>query len=144
MNDSLDCRIEVALVETAIDCEAMLRWVGDEECGARMVFLGCTRRTTGEKVTSRLAYEAYRAMAESELSSLASEAAERWPLRAVAIQHRLGVVDVGQASVAVAAASSHRGPVMEAIPWLMDRLKERVPIWKQETYLDGTTEWMHP
>ena len=70
--------------------------------------------------------------------------AERWPLRAIAIQHRLGLVEVGQASVAVAVASSHRGPVMEAIPWLMDRLKQRVPIWKQETYADGSTEWIHP
>lgn len=144
MPDDYCCRIDIELRQTAIDTETMLRWIGDEESGARMVFVGCTRRTTGERITARLAYEAYQAMAESELRGLASEAAERWPLRAVAIQHRLGPVDVGQASVAVAVASSHRGPVMEAIPWLMDRLKERVPIWKQETYADGSTEWMHP
>ncbi|WP_164103784.1 molybdenum cofactor biosynthesis protein MoaE [Candidatus Laterigemmans baculatus] len=144
MNDGVRCRIEVALVESAIDCQAMLDRIGDDECGARMVFVGCTRRTTGQRVTERLAYEAYRAMAETELRGLAAEAAERWPLRAVAIEHRLGVVEVGQASVAVGVASSHRGPVMEAIPWLMDRLKERIPIWKQETYADGTTEWIHP
>lgn len=144
MNHSLVCRIDISLVESVIDCQAMLESIGDEESGARLVFVGCTRRTTGDRVTTRLAYEAYQAMAESELRGLASEAAARWPLRAIAIQHRLGVVDVGQASVAVAVASSHRGPVMESIPWLMDRLKERIPIWKQETYADGSTEWIHP
>ena len=144
MSNSVGCRIDIVLCDGAIDADGMLRWIGDEESGARMIFLGCTRRTTGEKVTERLAYEAYREMAETELQSLASEAAQRWPLQAVAIHHRLGRVDVGQASVAVAAASSHRRPVMEAIPWLMDRLKEQVPIWKQETFADGSTEWIHP
>lgn len=144
MSEPVPCRIDVLLVEAAIDCDAMLRWVGDQESGARLVFVGCTRRTTAGKITERLAYEAYREMAEAELQSLAAAAAERWPLRAVAIHHRIGLVEVGQASVAVAAASSHRAPVMEAVPWLMDRLKEQVPIWKQETYVDGSSEWIHP
>lgn len=138
------CRIDIALVDDALDGDSLLRWVGDEDCGARMVFLGCTRRTTGDRVTERLAYEAYRELAVTELSDLAREASARWPLRAVAIHHRLGVVGVGEASVAVAVSSSHRGAVMEVVPWLMDRLKERVPIWKQETYADGSSEWIHP
>lgn len=144
MSRALPCRIDISLVESEIDCEGMLRWIGDDDSGARLLFVGCTRRTTGDKTTELLAYEAYREMAETELRALAAAAAERWPLRAVAIHHRLGRVDVGEASVAVAVSSSHRAPVMEAVPWLMDRLKEQVPIWKQETYADGSTEWIHP
>ncbi len=134
----------IELTDEPLDPTAILALVADDDCGAQIIFLGCTRRTTGEKITQQLTYQAYRSMAISELRGLAEKAANRWNLRRLAIYHRLGEVAVGQASVAIAAASPHRPDVMAAIPWLMDRLKETVPIWKQETFADGSSAWIHP
>ncbi|XZE55354.1 molybdenum cofactor biosynthesis protein MoaE [Planctomycetaceae bacterium SH139] len=141
---STNCQTSIELTDDPLDAAAILALVADDDCGAQMIFLGCTRRTTGERITQRLTYEAYRSMAISELRGLAEQAANRWKLRHLAIYHRLGEVAVGQASVAIAASSPHRPDVMAAIPWLMDRLKEAVPIWKQETFADGSSAWIHP
>jgi molybdopterin synthase catalytic subunit len=139
----MTCDLSISLTAQPLDTSSILLRLADPECGAQLLFLGCTRRSTEGRVTERLSYEAYLELAEAELRRIGEEAAGRWPLRKLVIVHRLGVVEVGQASVAVAAASPHRKAVMEAVPWLMDRLKETVPIWKQENYADGSTEWVH-
>ena len=69
---------------------------------------------------------------------------EKWPLEACSLVHRVGTVEVGQASIAVAASSPHRIDCFEALAWLMDQVKKQVPIWKQENWADGTREWIHP
>ena len=83
-------------------------------------------------------------MAEKELAKLEAEARRRWPLEQCLIVHRLGQVPLGEASVAVAVASPHRREAFEAAEWLIDTLKQQVPIWKQEHWVDGKTEWVHP
>jgi molybdopterin synthase catalytic subunit len=83
-------------------------------------------------------------MAERKLAELESEAKNRWPILDCAIVHRLGRVEVGEASVAVAVSSAHRQAAFEAGQWLIDTLKQVVPIWKCEHWADGTTEWVHP
>lgn len=138
------CKVHILLTEDPLSVADITRLVQDGDCGAQLVFLGCTRRSTGEKTTVCLQYEAYREMAENELRKLAVEASERWPIRHLVIHHRLGRVEVGLPSVVVAASSPHRDAVMESIPWIMHRLKQEVPIWKRETWDDGTTEWVHP
>jgi molybdopterin synthase catalytic subunit len=85
----------------------------------------------------RLEYEAFASMATREMRALAAEARRRWPLRKVAMAHRIGVVPVGEASVAIAVSAGHRGEAFEACRFLIDRLKEIVPIWKKEHYRGG-------
>jgi molybdopterin synthase catalytic subunit len=95
-------------------------------------------------MTSYLSYEAHVPMAERELRRLAEEAVERFHLMRIVIVHRLGEVPIGDASVVVGCSSAHRRETFDALQWIMDTLKQRVPIWKQERYADGTTEWVHP
>jgi molybdopterin synthase catalytic subunit len=138
------CEIQIRLLRDPIDTLAVLASVHDPRCGAQMLFLGCTRETTGDKQTTLLTYEAYETMATDVLHEIALSAAARWPLYFLTIHHRLGIVAAGESSIAVAASSPHRPPVMEALPWLLDTIKSQVPIWKQERFHDGSTEWIHP
>jgi len=134
----------IDLVDQPIDLPSLTEMIGDPDVGAHGWFLGVTRRTTGNRVTQRLCYEAHRSMAIAELQRLAQQACRRFSLVAAVIVHRLGEVPVGEASVVVGCSSGHRPNVFEALPWMMDTLKREVPIWKQESYADGTTEWVHP
>ena len=109
-----------------------------------VVFWGTTREFTGERQTVQLSYEAYPEMAQSQLEQLETQARERWPLEGCLIVHRLGEVGLGEPSVLIAVSSPHRRDAFEAAQWLMDRIKEDVPIWKQEHWADGRTEWIHP
>lgn len=140
----MDEGISIQVGVESIDPEHLLAWIADPDCGAHLLFLGTTRRTTGEQLTQLLDYHAYLPMAEVELRRIAAAALERWPLKRIAIQHRLGPIPIGQASVAVAACSPHRPAVMEGVPWIMDQLKTSVPIWKKETRDDGSQQWIHP
>ena len=141
--------IEVTLVQEPIAIEQWADKLVDADTGAHGWFLGVTRRTTATesgalRVTRTLHYEAHRSMALTELRRLAEHAAQLHRLRGVVIVHRLGEVPLGEASVLVGCSSPHRADVFAALPWIMDRLKQDVPIWKQETYDDNRTEWIHP
>jgi molybdopterin synthase catalytic subunit len=126
-----------------VDVSALTRAVADRRAGAVVTFVGATRnRNVGRKVL-RLEYEAYERMAKQEMRRLATQARDRWPLCRVAMVHRLGVVPVGEASVAIAVSSGHRREAFEACHWLIDRLKEIVPIWKKEHYRGGQV-WIGP
>jgi molybdopterin synthase catalytic subunit len=137
-------RLWIELVDAPIDLLVLCDKLADPDVGAHGWFLGVTRRTTGGKRTTRLSYQAHRSMAIRELEKLAAAAIEQFSLRAVVLVHRLGEVPVGEASVVVGCSSGHRAATFQALPWIMDRLKQNVPIWKQEHYADGTTEWVHP
>lgn len=80
----------------------------------------------------------------AKLEELEAEARRRWPIMEVTIVHRLGHLELGEASVAIAVSSPHRQDAFEAGTWLIDKLKECVPIWKQENWADGTSQWVHP
>lgn len=134
----------IQLTRQAIDSAALVERAQSPGAGAVLLFLGCTRKHTAGRETTALTYEAYKEMAESELTSLEAEARERWKLTECLIVHRLGTVPLGEASVAIVVASPHRRAAFEAGQWLIDTLKQRVPIWKQEHWADGTTEWVHP
>ena len=134
----------IELTEQPIDTQEVLSQVGSTEAGAVVLFLGTTREFTHGRQTLSLNYECYAEMATKKLRELDTEARERWPLVATAIVHRIGPVGLGEASVAIAVSSAHRQDAFEAGKWLIDTLKEVVPIWKQENWADGTTEWVHP
>lgn len=134
----------IEITDGPIDHAAVAESVRSTLAGAVCSFLGTTRELTGAKRTATLDYEAYGPMARKELAALEAEARGRWPLIGVAIVHRVGRVDPGAISVVVAVSSPHRRAAFESCQWIMDTLKERVPIWKKETWTDGTEEWVHP
>jgi molybdopterin synthase catalytic subunit len=134
----------IQLTHETIDFTKLIERAQSPAAGAVLLFLGCTRQHTAGRETVELTYDTYAEMAEKELSTLESEARARWGLTECLIVHRLGSVPLGQASVAIVVASAHRRAAFEAGEWLIDTLKQRVPIWKQERWADGTTEWVHP
>lgn len=134
----------IELTDEPIDVNAVLARVQSTRAGAVCLFLGTVREITGEKITIALEYEAYAALARTKLAELESEARSRWPVIEAAIVHRVGALELGDVSVAVAVSCPHRGASFEACQWLIDTLKQVVPIWKREKWADGTEEWVHP
>lgn len=134
----------IGITKQQIDVAELLRQVQSPAAGAVVLFLGTAREQTGGRATTSLDYECYEAMAERKLRELVEEAHRRWPLVACAVVHRVGRVELGQASVAVAVSSPHRQEAFQAGQWLIDTLKALVPIWKRENWADGTSEWVHP
>ncbi|MBS0208695.1 MAG: molybdenum cofactor biosynthesis protein MoaE [Planctomycetes bacterium] len=134
----------IAITTQPIDTQQILADVASPAAGAVVLFLGTVREMTGERRTASLNYECYPEMAQRKLAELEAEARRRWPLVGCAIVHRVGHLELGEASVAVAVSSPHRGESFAAGQWLIDTLKQIVPIWKQEHWADGTTEWVHP
>ncbi len=143
-NTALNPRLIVDLVDHPIDLSAYHAMMSDPDAGAVGWFHGVTRRTTGDQITETLYYEAHSAMAKKQLHQLATMAAAKFGLLAVVIVHRLGEVPIGQASILVGCLGGHRKEVFAALPWMMDDLKREVAIWKQETFVSGPTQWVHP
>jgi molybdopterin synthase catalytic subunit len=127
-----------AIVEVPIDVAALISAAQRPDCGAISVFVGTTRVDASDGATvEHLEYEAYRPMADTKLEEIGGEIRERWDAREVAIVHRIGRVDPGEASVAIVVASPRRGPAFEASRYAIERIKEIVPIWKREVWSDG-------
>ena len=134
----------VELTSHPIDPAAILARVASNQAGGVVLFLGTTREFTKGRQTASLDYECYPEMAEKKLAELEAAARDRWPLVECAIVHRLGHLGLGEASIAIAVSSPHRADAFEAAKWLIDTIKAEVPIWKQENWADGTSEWVHP
>lgn len=134
----------VELTEAPIDTSALLSFVNTPASGAVVLFLGTVRELTAGRRTVALDYDAYPEMALAKMHELARETCARWPVRRVALVHRLGHLELGDASVAVAVSCPHRQEAFEAGKHLIDELKVRVPVWKKENWDDGSTEWVHP
>jgi molybdopterin synthase catalytic subunit len=126
------------IVEQKIDVGAMIEGAQRPDCGAISTFIGTTRvdEASGNSV-EYLEYEAYRPMADRKLEKIGAEIEGRWDVGHVAIVHRIGRVDPGEASVAIVVASPRRGPAFEASRYAIERIKEIVPIWKREVWSDG-------
>ena len=114
------------------------------DAGAVVLFLGTVRNNTDGRAVKHLEYEAYPPMAEKKMAEIAQEVSEKWGLDRVAMIHRVGKLEIGEVSVAVAVASPHRKDAFEACKYAMDRLKQIVPIWKREVWADGEAEWVKP
>lgn len=134
----------VEITDGPIDFADVTERVRSNSAGAVCLFLGTVREMTGDRRTSSLDYEAYPVMARKTMEELEAEARQRWPVLECAIVHRVGHLELGEVSVAVAVSTPHRGQSFEACRWLIDTLKEVVPIWKKEVWADGTEEWVHP
>lgn len=132
----------VRVTESPLDPSALLGFVADETAGAVVSFLGTVRNhSPGKEGVTHLVYEVYAEQVESKIGALVAEARTRWPLIAVAVEHRSGKVAVGEASVAVVVSAAHRSDAFEGARFLIDELKAHAPIWKQEHW-DGGAEWI--
>jgi len=127
-----------------IDHAAITDQVRSNQAGAVCSFLGTVREMTGDRQTLALDYEAYPVMARKTLEDLEIQARKRWPILGLAMVHRVGHLELGEISVVVAVSCPHRREAFEACQWLVDSLKEVVPIWKKEVWADGTEEWVQP
>ncbi len=134
----------IRLTRDPIDYFALAEQVRRNDCGAVVFFVGTVRDLTGEAVTLSLDYEAYPAMAEKQLAQIEQQTRSRWPIGEMVLEHRLGHLEIGEVSVAVAVSCPHRAQAFEACYYVIDRLKELVPIWKKENWADGTSDWVHP
>jgi molybdopterin synthase catalytic subunit len=127
----------ISLTREPINYTALAERVRRSHCGAVALFLGTVRDLTGDHVTVALDYEAYPAMAEAKLAEIETDVRSRWSIGDLAIVHRLGRLDVGEVSVAVAVSCPHRAEAFEACRHAIERLKELVPIWKRDHRPDG-------
>jgi molybdopterin synthase catalytic subunit len=132
------------LTSTTIDFSSLVREVEASERGAVSVFLGTVRNSNDGRAVDGIDYSAYDAMAIAEMNRIVAEAVEKFPGTAIALEHRIGTLCVGDVSVGIACAHAHRGPALDANRYVIEELKRRVPIWKREHYLDGTSEWVDP
>jgi molybdopterin synthase catalytic subunit len=129
------------LTADRLDLIALLAQVNSPAHGGIASFLGTVRNQHGGREVLRLEYSAYAPMAEAECARIIAEAQARWPVR-VALQHRLGTLEIGEAAVAVVVGSAHRDEAFVACRYVIEELKRRVPIWKREVFADGTVEWV--
>lgn len=127
-----------ALTRERIDAQSIVESAKRGEDGAVVVFDGMVRNQTRGRKTLYLDYEAYEAMALKEMDALAAQARTNFGVRHVTLVHRLGRLQIGETSVLIVVASAHRAQAFDACRWLIDTLKKTVPIWKKETFADGT------
>jgi molybdopterin synthase catalytic subunit len=115
------------------------------ESGGIDVFIGTVRNATKGKKVLRLDFEAYEPMAISEMNKIAAQAVERWPVQKILIHHRTGLLNVGEVPVVIAVSAAHRDAAFDACRYIIDTLKQTVPIWKKESFEDGDV-WVaaHP
>jgi molybdopterin synthase catalytic subunit len=129
------------LVDGPLDVGAVLREVEDPEAGAVASFIGTVRSRSRERDVVHLEYEAYEEMAEEMLGQLAAALTQRHGLCAAAIHHRLGRVEIGEASVVIAVSAPHRTAALDACREAIETLKATIPLWKKEVYAGGE-EWI--
>ncbi|HKN20893.1 MAG TPA: molybdenum cofactor biosynthesis protein MoaE [Terracidiphilus sp.] len=132
-----DADLSVTLTRERIDAEKIVAAAKSGEDGAVVVFDGIVRNQTRGRRTLHLDYEAYEEMALRQMRELGLKARERFGVRQVTMLHRLGRLEIGETSVLIVVASAHRSAAFESCRWLIDTLKQTVPIWKKETFADG-------
>ncbi|THD24706.1 Molybdopterin synthase catalytic subunit [Fasciola hepatica] len=125
----------LSLSTDSIDPTSLIKSISDNSCGAVVTFFGITRADSNGNTVLHLYYEAHEPMAIRVMSDIADECQSTWPaLKNLAIVHRLGVVPAGEISLGIAASSPHRSDALEAVRFILDAVKSRVPIWKKEVY----------
>ena len=134
--------IACSITEQPIDAAALLARCTTTRDGAALLFVGVVRDHNEGREVGQLEYTAFSEMAERVLREIAGEAVERWETGNIAVVHRVGRLGLGEPSVAIAVASPHRDAAYQASRYIIEELKQRVPIWKREGYLAGDSEWL--
>lgn len=133
-----------AIVDRPLDPTALLAEVASTSSGASTLFVGTVRRVNDAKDVAGIDYSAYGPMAESELAAIVAEAVVRFGAERIAVEHRVGTLALGEASIVIAVSHARRAAAMDAQRFLIEEIKKRVPVWKREHYADGTREWVDP
>ena len=136
---------DIKISSEPLDINYCIEHVQAPECGGIDVFIGTVRNKTKGKRVVTLEFEAYERMALKEMTRLAEQAMERWPVHKVAIHHRTGILETGDVPVVIAVSAAHRDAAFDACRYIIDTLKETVPIWKKEVFEEGEV-WVaaHP
>src|SRR6266478_1362446 len=129
----------IHVTRSPISIESLLATVQGPDRGGTCVFLGTVR---GEDDVTGIEYSAYEDMAVAEIERMLAEARARWPDAHVILQHRLGLVPLGEASIAIAAAAPHRDEAFAACRYVIEEVKKRLPVWKKELHVDGSATWV--
>jgi molybdopterin synthase catalytic subunit len=124
-----------------IDLNELVSYVADAEAGAIVPFIGTTRNNNEGRKVLALDYDGYPEMAEKELARIGAEAKNKWPICKMAIVHRLGAVQIGEASVIIVVSSAHRDAAFAASRFAIEEIKKTVPIWKKEVF-EGGEVWI--
>jgi molybdopterin synthase catalytic subunit len=136
--------MRTAIVDHVLDPAALLAEVADTASGASTLFVGTVRRTNVGRAVTGIDYSAYGAMAERELASIVAEAVAEFGTERIVVEHRIGTLTLGEASIIIAVSHERRAGAMDTQRFLIEQIKKRVPIWKREHYADGTREWVDP
>ena len=135
--------MRASIVSEPIDVAALTQEATSDSCGATAVFLGTVRSTNEGREVNGIEYSAYEEMAEKEMRAILGEASAKFVIRGGVIEHRVGVLDVGEISIAVVVTHPHRHYAMDALRYIVDQTKARATIWKLEHYTDGSREWVN-
>ena len=127
----------IQIFSSPLNIQSSIDWIMSPESGGIDVFIGTVRNATKGKKVIRLEFEAYEPMAIAEMEKIAKQAYEKWPAQKVLIHHRTGVLDVGEVPVVIAVSAAHRAAAFDACRYIIDTLKQTVPIWKKEIFEDG-------
>jgi len=131
------------LTRDPVSLEHLLADVASPVCGGTCTFLGTVRGGPGEPVTA-IEYSGYEEMVEAEFARILDEVRARWPAVRSGVQHRLGLIPLGEASIGIAIAAPHRDQAFDACRYIIEAVKQRVPIWKRERREDGSAVWIDP
>ena len=129
------------LTRAPLEIARLLTRVSDPQLGGTAIFLGSVRRGPDDGPVTAIDYSAYEEMADAELQRIIGEGLGRWPGARIAVEHRLGRIPAGEASLAVVAASAHRAEAFDVCRWTVEEIKRRLPIWKKEILDGGTAQW---
>lgn len=137
--------IEIEITEESIDIGECYHKILDASCGGIDLFVGTVRDLTENRKVVRLEYEAYKSMAEKELNKIVTESLKQWPVKNIIVKHRIGILKPMDIAVLIGVAAGHRDEAFKACRYIIDTLKQTVPIWKKEVFIDGET-WVsnHP
>ncbi len=130
------------LTSDPIDPGQVLGRVGGPSDGAALLFVGTVRDHNDDRPVSGVSYSAYEGMAQNVLRAIAGEAAERLGSERIAVVHRVGELGIEEASVAIAASSPHRAESFDAVRYVIEEIKKRLPVWKREHYVEGESRWL--
>ncbi|HEY0529572.1 MAG TPA: molybdenum cofactor biosynthesis protein MoaE [Gemmatimonadaceae bacterium] len=133
-----------AILREPIDVAKLIASATVPEAGALSVFVGTVRNRNEGRPVVGIEYSAYEAMAEKEFERITTDASEHFDINVLVVEHRIGTLSIGDASVVVVTSAEHRAAAMECTRFVIDQIKKRVPIWKLEHYADGSREWVDP
>ncbi|MGY4536226.1 molybdopterin synthase catalytic subunit [Mucilaginibacter sp. UYNi724] len=136
---------QIEIHSEPLNTQQCIDWIMSPESGGIDVFIGTVRNATKGRTVLKLEFEAYKPMAIKEMRTITKEVFEQWPVQRILIHHRVGTLQIGEIPVIIAVSAAHRDAAFEACRYIIDTLKQTVPIWKKEFFDDGEV-WVaaHP